>query len=79
MSLQLGVLDSPTPFKMANGELQEDNGDRKGCRFIFLFLHARIYRVTRPFPFCKKEGAAAMHSGFFFLLCCLYKPTYQSK
>lgn len=63
MSLQLGVLDSTTPFKMANGELQEDNGDRMGCRLIFLILHAHIYRVTtRPFSFCKKEGAAAMHS-----------------
>lgn len=64
MSLQV---DSTNPFKMANGELQEDNGDRKPCRLIFLFFHTCIYRVTtRPFSFCKKS-AAVMHSWLFFL------------
>lgn len=37
-------------LEMANGALPEHGGDRKGCRLIFLFLHARIHTGSQQDP-----------------------------
>lgn len=60
------ALGLTAPLKMANRELQEDNGDRNGCRLIFLFLHTCMYRV--PFLPIRKKVLLQCTVDFFLAL-----------
>lgn len=69
------MLDSKTPFKMANAGLGEENRSRKGCSLMFLFSHT--YTGSQHHPARKK--VLLWHTADYFLLWCPHKLTYQSK